>query len=391
MRSRIRNLSALGIFLILAPSLAAADANPSSCDALFNLPGSTISLNSKDKTVMSPEVCAAYQDLIDRYRNPGPCSQKGLQNPQVDGIIRLNPQFALHLDQMLKAMPIQLQINSAFRTGGTDGGQMCANQKAPNSNHTKGCAVDLGYYQSSCDSSACQWVLAHAGEYGLRLRMHYSPEWNHIEPTDIASCQAGSQGNYSPTYNPPYVTNGNDLGPGGTMPAQANPFTTPPPPAFAPMTPIQPTQQPASVATPVQPIPYQQPTSALSNVLLNGNNLNVNTNTNGGTSTANNLLNLLQGSTSTQNPNYPAVSLNVSLSQGAQLQPTPTPNYSAPGVSSVQPYYQPQQTFTSSDLSGNPTNVPTPTTQTSFANPVQQILSTAKSILLNILSFLQHG
>lgn len=136
---------------------------------------------------INQEVEQAKQYLISRY-TPGSCSGLGLSNPRVDGIEKLNDQFAIKLTAMLKAMPIGIGIASAFRT---QQAQQCANPKVTRSNHSRGCAVDLGYDQHSCGNTACQWVLANAPHFGLQLRLRYSPEWNHLEPI---SCDGQSTG-----------------------------------------------------------------------------------------------------------------------------------------------------------------------------------------------------
>ena len=131
----------------------------------------------------------AKQFLISLYTNPGTCSQKGLSNPRVEGIQKLDSQFAVNLAALLKAAPMSITINSAFRTPEA---QQCANPKVQSSNHSRGCAVDLGYNQNTCSTAACQWVVANASKYNLTIRMRYSPEWNHIEPTICAGKSTGA-------------------------------------------------------------------------------------------------------------------------------------------------------------------------------------------------------
>src|SRR6185437_10809374 len=72
---------------------------------------------------------------------------------------------------------------------GPGGGQACANPKVTNSNHSKGCAVDLGWEQNSCNSAACQWVIQNSAQYQLNIPMHYGPEWNHVQPVQLGQCQ----------------------------------------------------------------------------------------------------------------------------------------------------------------------------------------------------------
>src|SRR3989344_1554802 len=179
----------LTTIMVAAVSLGTAHAadlarNPELCDKLFNLRQGTIT-RPPDAKVMSPEVCAAYQFLISRY-TPGPRSSTGLSNPKVEGVIKLNPDFALVVAKMLQSAPYMV-INSAYRTPEGQG------SKDPQSNHIYGCAVDLGYDQTSCNSATCQWVLRNSGAYGLHIRMKYSPEWNHIEPIAKDACRNNSQ------------------------------------------------------------------------------------------------------------------------------------------------------------------------------------------------------
>ena len=177
-----------------AHAQAVAPLNPALCDQLFNLPATTVAGNTAG--VMTPEVCGAYQFLISRY-TVGSCSQLGLTNPQVEGITRLDAKFAVSLANMLKAAPMNIRINSAFRTPQA---QQCANPGVSGSNHSKGCAVDLQYNQHSCDTQACQWVRANAAQFGLQMRLQYDPEWNHIEPIQCAGKSLGA----APTTAAPF-------------------------------------------------------------------------------------------------------------------------------------------------------------------------------------------
>lgn len=152
------------------------------------IPTSSQCWNPSDPTTgRLPAEAKAF--LINRYANPGPCSQKGLSDPRTEGIEKLDAQFAINLAAMLKAAPMYIGINSAFRT---QQAQQCANPRVKSSNHSRGCAVDLGYSQKSCDSVACRWVLANASKYHIVLRMRYSPEWNHIEPQTCNGTSVGS-------------------------------------------------------------------------------------------------------------------------------------------------------------------------------------------------------
>lgn len=139
-----------------------------------------------DFQTIAPDGGAAKQFLISRY-TPGPRSSVGLSNPKVDGIMKLNPDFAIALAKMLKAAP-SMSIISAYRTPEGQG------SKNPQSNHIYGCAVDLGYSNTNCNSAQCQWVLRNSGAYGLQIRMKYSPEWNHIEPIAKDACRSNGPG-----------------------------------------------------------------------------------------------------------------------------------------------------------------------------------------------------
>jgi len=193
-----RKLGGTIFFLIVVtftPVFAQGEENPLLCNELFGLPEGTIQMEA-DKKIMNPEVCAAYQFLISRY-TPGPRSSTGLSDPKVEGVIKLNPDFALVVAKMLQSAPYMV-INSAYRTPEGQG------SKDPQSNHIYGCAVDLGYDQTSCNSATCQWVLRNSGAYGLHIRMKYSPEWNHIEPIAKDACRNNSQDVGIPIARSPY-------------------------------------------------------------------------------------------------------------------------------------------------------------------------------------------
>src|SRR3989344_8128035 len=108
--------------------------NPEACNQIFKLPKGTIHMKA-DQTVMNPVVCSAYAFLITRY-TPGSRSSIGLSNPKVEGIVKLNPDFAVALAKMLQNAPY-MNIISAYRTPEGQG------SKNPQSNHIYGCAVDL--------------------------------------------------------------------------------------------------------------------------------------------------------------------------------------------------------------------------------------------------------
>lgn len=138
----------------------------------------------------------AKRFLISRY-NPGQRSSIGFGNPKVEGINGLNADFAVRVAKLLQDSPYFMTINSAVRTPQGQG------SRNPNSNHIYGCAVDLQYTrdgttsQDDCHSEACRWIEQNAlnNPYKLHIRMKYAPEWNHIEPIDIAACRANKNGN----------------------------------------------------------------------------------------------------------------------------------------------------------------------------------------------------
>lgn len=168
--------------------------NPEACNEIFKLPKGTIHMKA-DQATMNPVVCSAYAFLITRY-TPGSRSSIGLSNPKVEGIVKLNPDFAVALAKMLQNAPY-MNIISAYRTPEGQG------SKNPQSNHIYGCAVDLAYSQSNCYQNTCQWVLKNSGAYGLHIRMKYSPEWNHIEPIEKDACRSNGPGVGAPVASAP--------------------------------------------------------------------------------------------------------------------------------------------------------------------------------------------
>jgi len=195
----IRSNTLLILFTLIATTLIAspisrAEENPELCNQLFGFQKGTILMEDAKKT-MNPEVCEAYAFLISRY-NPGPRSSVGLANPRVEGITKLNPDFAVALAKMLRDAPA-MGINSAYRTPAGQG------SKNPQSNHIYGCAADLGYSQGNCSSAHCQWVLRNAPSYGIHIRMKYSPEWNHVEPIAKDACRNNGPGVGAPVANAP--------------------------------------------------------------------------------------------------------------------------------------------------------------------------------------------
>lgn len=166
------------------------------CDKFFGLTLGTARF-PWDGKYLNKEYCDAVKDLVRRYQAPGPCSSKGLSNPSIDSIIKLNPAFAVALDKALVQMSGKITITSAFRT---PEGQRCANESATDSSHTYGCAVDIGSSKSICDT-ACQWIKSHPNT-GIQVRadpkscvLGSTPgECNHVEPTDYQACKNKAPG-----------------------------------------------------------------------------------------------------------------------------------------------------------------------------------------------------
>ncbi|MDP2648724.1 MAG: M15 family metallopeptidase, partial [bacterium] len=199
MRIAFVSIAVFGVFLVagIAPrsTLAVTCPNPGERPAIASdaaVKNRQISIGTcydpKNALAINQVVEEAKRFLSDRYSSPGFCSQKGLANPKVDGIAKLDAEFAINLANMLKAAPVYISINSAFRT---QEAQQCANPKVKNSYHSKGCAVDLGYNQKHCNSDACKWVRANAANFKLQLRLPFSPEWNHIEPIKCSGTSIG--------------------------------------------------------------------------------------------------------------------------------------------------------------------------------------------------------
>jgi len=161
------------------------------CNQFFNLSAGTARF-PWDGKYLNDEYCAAIKDLVARY-NPGECSSKGFSNPKVEGITKLNPEFAVALSKQLRAIG-NVTIISAYRS---KEGQQCANPSAPDSSHTYGCAVDLGSSKNECDAT-CQKIKATGGTYGIAIRADATTcklgstpgECNHVEPTNYQACKA---------------------------------------------------------------------------------------------------------------------------------------------------------------------------------------------------------
>ena len=351
--------------------------NPELCDKLFNLPQGTIT-RAADAKVMSPEVCGAYQFLISRYA-PGPRSSVGLSNPKVDGITRLNPDFAVALAKMLNAAPYML-INSAFRT---KEGQGSVN---PDSNHTYGCAVDLKYAQSNCGSSQCQFVLQSGPPaYGLQIRMKYDPEWNHVEPMNVQQCRAkGPGGGVTPGVGSPTSQLSDAI---RRAMGQQPP---PPPPPMQPQ-PTLPPQPPL----PEQPtLPAQSPSSTaqltpISGIINTNTNTDTNTNTNSASSSTStiDLINefLDPISDSIDIGKIVDIDLNPDTSDATSLDAKRSASVSASGTLAIYRTLNVPQTFTSNDLANNPVSGYIGGDNT-FA---LRILDTMKKALLYALEYLK--
>src|SRR3989344_3723998 len=345
-----RILLLLLMLMVASFSLGTAHAadlaqNPELCDKLFNLPHGTIT-RAADAKVMSPEVCGAYQFLISRYA-PGPRSSVGLSNPKVDGITRLNPDFAVALAKMLNAAPYML-INSAFRT---KEGQGSVN---PDSNHTYGCAVDLGYAKSNCGSSQCQFVLQSGPPvYGLQIRMKYDPEWNHVEPVNVQQCRVkGPGGGVTPGAGSPTSQLSDAI-------RRARGEQPPPPPPPPPMQ--QPALPPQQTPTDQSPPPTQSPTSTaqkqpapISDII--NINTNDNTNTNKSTSSPTSTIDLINEfldpvSDSIDIGKIVDIDLNPDTSDATSLDARRPTSTRVSATSSNYSNLSVPQTFTTNDLS----------------------------------------
>ena len=357
----------------------------------------------------------AKQFLISLYTNPGTCSQKGLSNPRVEGIQKLDSQFAVNLAALLKAAPMSITINSAFRTPEA---QQCANPKVQSSNHSRGCAVDLGYNQNTCSTAACQWIVANASRFNLVIRMRYAPEWNHIEPTSCAGKSTGAvvtNGTYSNTEDAnqstyPIVPNTTTSYPGAPVPTVSTPVSTLP----ATTQTTQTTSTGASLCTPAfscsNNVMYYQTTSCTTQVYqtctsgCNGNSCATIAPSTGtstlvlGTSTVQasstmDLLNSLSSNVSlsatpigTATPL--ALALNGNTSDVTQLGGN-TSSIVTPGtIASIQPITA-QQTFTSTDLGTNGTYTGTGSQQSSGLSKILSDLHAALTWALGYLRSLR--
>lgn len=348
----VGGLSTVALIGILLQTAFAAETPTTSanCSNLLKLAPTTMA-RPADKVFINAEVCDAYNFLIDRY-DPGPRSSAGLSNPKVEGIIYLNPDFAVRLAKMLKAAPY-MRINSAYRTPEGQG------SKNPGSNHIYGCAVDLGYSQDSCGSAQCQWVLQNAGnaEFKIQIRMKYAPEWNHIEPIDKDACRAGRAGNPnipSPAPSGPLSTALRDI---FSPPPASVPSPTAAQPLSQTQSPIQ-AFQPQSVtgAVPVTPVEIAETPNAGTNgvsSIIGGTTGN----TSSATSAANRLEELAFSTPQSQSKMATSVPLVITGSPAVVIASNqqPAPNTSP---TSLTPSIRPTpQTFVSDDLSWQNTDI----------------------------------
>ena len=351
---------------------------------------------------ISQEAEEAKAFLLTRYHQGG-CSSRNASREE--GISKLDSEFAISLAKMLHRAPMIIYLNSAYRSPAA---QKCANPSVTASNHTKGCAVDLEFDQNSCNSAECKWVIQNSGADKLHIRMQYSPEWNHLEPTSCAGNSTGgaiTTPNNSPgTYTPPstVASLGQSLGKLFTPPA--------PSPAAQAMA-----QQPISAAQ--NPFSYTQPSAQpaatpASNLLTTGTVSNTGTVpsnplvTSGGTISEINTNRPFNTNTTPaidliQSIAYPSstipttatgsiVALNSALSNqvilkgvGQIVAASGTPSGTLSYAQQVQ-LNPGGQTFTSQDLKNNSVAAKTPVNPSTFG-----VLENLKQTLLLVLQWLK--
>ncbi len=382
---------------------AGLEINPEACNEIFKLPKGTIHMKA-DQTTMNPVVCSAYAFLITRY-TPGSRSSIGLSNPKVEGIVKLNPDFAVALAKMLQNAPY-MNIISAYRTPEGQG------SKNPQSNHIYGCAVDLAYSQSNCYQNTCQWVLKNSGAYGLHIRMKYSPEWNHIEPIAKDACRSNGPGVGAPvasapssnlsdfarqlfgpnTPQPPtsdqnctlsdgrvvpcssIANQGNMTNPNnmslGTPPQQSLPASQQPTQYMQPQTPAQ--GQPNSASQTLFTIPGQNVSSSTKSIAL----------------TLRELLDLYSATSTGVATTTPVVAVVIGGRDVATLQSNSSTSPVLFQVESVYFLSPPvgQTTFTSPGLQGNSLSSLTPLQYQ--PGTYQRVLADLKSVILRMLDYL---
>lgn len=354
----------------------------------------------------------AKQFLLTRYKpSAGGCSASTQTAQQ--SIDKLDSQFAINLAKMLKEAPMIINFISAYRSPIA---QQCANPKVKNSNHTKGCAVDLQYAQSNCDSDTCKWVVKNAETYGLHIRMRYDPEWNHLEPKSCSGQSTGNVINDSPQPQSAYQR---------AVQGIQNYFNPPPPPQCPQGTVLMNgtclPQQAQAYNQMTSPYSYAQPTSATTNgntgtgstgsgitigsgtggTGSSGTNIGSGVNISGlidnttktptsGTSTsAIDLINALANPTTTSATTATGtpIALNGSLGATSALQGTRNATTTST-LSATNTYAlgtQASQTFVSQDLSKTPSNY----TQNVSNGSTFALLENIKQILLTIISSLR--
>lgn len=356
-------LVAVALVSILGISKTSAEAQAPSAQCAELLAFSSKMGRPIDQKFINNEVCSAYQFLIERY-TIGERSAACIKS-KAEGITGLNPDFAVRLAKLLKDAPVYIGINSALRP------RACQGSTNPESNHVYGCAVDLGYSQSSCDSAACQWILRNAPQepYKIHIRMKYSREWNHVEPLDRESCRAGKAGDPSIPSPAPSAAFSQAVRQAFGLPTQQNQVSVDQP-AF-PSQPVSSSQSPISAFNEPQVAPGVS------------KQINTSVNTSGNSSTvADRLEELAFGprpATSTTATSVPLVvsGANAAVLTGSQ-NPTTASTNSITGISNPV-----QQTFTSGDLSWQGESV-----SSSPVSGMTAILITLKSALMRLLQYL---
>ena len=186
----------VSVAFVFSADLAQADTATldTHCDSLFHLAGNT---ETTKNPYLNAQTCAVYEDLFNRYANCTRIQKDGVQC--LEAITSLNPDYATHLDQMLKALTAagyDPTIISAYRKKPTAN---LAGSKSLTSNHYFGCAADItasGWSgDTTCRSKVCKAAQRIAGQNTLRS-LGYYPEYNHFQPTGtmLAVCKAQGAG-----------------------------------------------------------------------------------------------------------------------------------------------------------------------------------------------------
>ena len=399
---RVR-IAAVFTTVFLSPLFASAQAaapalNPSGCDELFALPKSTIAGNNGG--VMTPEVCAAYKELMTRYE-PGDDSKNCIKNVEVVGITSLNADFAVRLNNLLKAGDAavgRFKINSAYRN---DCAQGSANPNATAkgfvSMHTKGLAVDLIYpgggTKLDCSSTGYKWIIDNAKTKGIgqysQLHTYVDGECNHIEDAKGVSGIGPGGGSPSPQRSP--FSNMGQLSQG------LGQFFSPPPPnpaaqAMAQQALPQQNYFPPSTPSYTSPSPVSNtpsPIASPNTVVTSNPGTSGSINTNANNTSASDLINALAYPSST-----PAASTGtgtvVALNNAIAGNPVPLTGDSQPFVNPNSPLTQANTltpknggTFTSPDMNQNSVPAYAPGYSSTFG-----ILESLKQTLLLILRWM---